>query len=73
MIKNIASTDRLPLRIWLEVGKLEPNELIESNRLMRDALQEKNYDMVYHEFGGTHQFSHWQTSLPLALMHMMGL
>ncbi|MFT4796805.1 MAG: enterochelin esterase family protein [Candidatus Azotimanducaceae bacterium] len=73
MIKTIASTDRLPLRVWLEVGKLEPNELIESNRLMRDALQEKNYDMVYHEFGGTHQFSHWQTSLPLALMHMMGL
>jgi len=72
MINNIASIDRLPLRICLEVGKLEPSELIESNRIRPDVLQAKQYDMVYHEFGGTHQFSHWQTSLPLALMHMMG-
>lgn len=72
MIKAISSVDRLPLRIWLEVGKLEPSTLIESNRAMRDVLQDKQYNMVYHEFGGTHQFSHWQTSLPLALIHMMG-
>tara|TARA_R110002072_G_scaffold1780_5_gene14673 strand:+ start:20121 stop:21401 length:1281 start_codon:yes stop_codon:yes gene_type:complete len=71
-IKELACVDHLPLRIWLEVGKLEAEVMLESNRVLRDLLIEKQVNLVYHEFGGTHHFSHWQTSLPLALVQMMG-
>ncbi len=46
--------------------------MIESNRNLRDTLINQGYDIEYHEFGGDHDFAHWRTTLPLALIHMLG-
>ncbi|MBV1878145.1 MAG: DUF3327 domain-containing protein [Pseudomonadales bacterium] len=73
LIDEIKKGPYLPVRFWLEVGRLEPaGIMLEANRAMRDAMQEKGFDLMYNEFGGAHSFAHWRTSLPQALVYMLG-
>jgi len=73
LIDQYAATPRLPLKIWMEVGLMEPSDrMIEPNRRMREALQAKGYDVTYAERPGGHDYALWRGTLALALTDMMG-
>jgi len=46
-ISAIASSERKPVRFYLETGRFEG--LVESNRAMKKVLESKGYDFVYRE------------------------
>ena len=64
------STPRLPLRFYIEVGGNETGTtaggpvFIETNRRLRDALEQKGYPLQYVEVpGAVHNPAHWRTQL----------
>ena len=58
----VAETHRRPLRIWMDVGRLE--SLLGSNQRMAALLEERGYDVSYQEFGGGHNYPSWRNDLP---------
>jgi enterochelin esterase-like enzyme len=61
----------LPLRIWQEVGLMEPEDLlIEPNRRMKAAPGAKGYDLIYRENAGGHDYAVWRGSIAEALATM---
>lgn len=61
----VAETPRRPLRIWMDVGKLE--WLIDANRRMAALLRDRGYDVTYREHGGGHNYASWRNEIPGAL------
>ena len=47
--------------IWMDVGGLDT--LLEDNRKMYALLQEKKYQVAYHEFSGGHNYTAWRDDL----------
>ena len=71
LTKQFASTDRLPLSFWVEVGLLEDfPSMVAPNRSMARTLQEKGYPLSYHEYAGGHDHALWRWSLSEALQHV---
>jgi len=60
-------------RFFLSVGRDEPaplgDNLIE-NRLMRDVLQTRGYQLKYEEIEGEHDWINWRLTLPDGLMFL---
>jgi predicted alpha/beta superfamily hydrolase len=57
---------KLPIRIWLDAGTAEGEEVIRDSRALRDALKGKGWvegqDLAYHEApGGQHNEASWAT------------
>jgi predicted alpha/beta superfamily hydrolase len=55
---------KLPIRIWLDAGTAEGEEVIRDSRALRDALKSKGWvegqDLAYHEAaGGHHNEASW--------------
>lgn len=50
-----------PLRIWLDVGQLE--WLLAANREMHALLREHDYDVLYREYAGGHNFTSWRNDV----------
>jgi len=72
LIEQYSQSPRLPVRFWIEIGLLEPLELmIAPNRRMRALLQAKGCDVTYHEFCGGHDPALWRGSLSQALAFML--
>jgi enterochelin esterase family protein len=65
--------ERLPIRIWMEIGLMEPPEnMLDPNRRMRSVLEAKGYDFTYGEPPGGHDYAMWRGTLPTALEAMLG-
>jgi len=47
--------------IWMDVGRFE--ELLEDNRNMNALLEEKGYQVTYHEYSGAHNYTSWRDDL----------
>lgn len=71
---------KLPLRFYLEVGKLEvfpstrtgiPTNL-HANRHLRDILRIKGNEVFYSEFDGAHEYINWRETLAGALEKLLG-
>ena len=72
LIDQYEHSPRLPLRIWMEVGLMEPEDrMLGPNRRMADVLREKGYDPIYNEFAAAHDWAHWRVSLAQALTTML--
>jgi len=72
LTERYASSPRLPLRIWMEIGLMEPlDNMIAPNRRMRDVLRSKGYDLVYRETPGGHDYALWRGTLATALETMV--
>lgn len=79
--RQFASKEKLPLRFYLDAGSLEtkslrdigeaPN-LILANRNLVGVLQEKGYDVHYHEFSGGHDYISWRGTFPDGLLFLVG-
>jgi enterochelin esterase-like enzyme len=55
----------LPIKIWMDAGRYE--WLLEPNRQMHALLQERGYDVTYHEFSAGHNYPAWRDDLPAGL------
>jgi hypothetical protein len=84
LTRQIATTDRRPVRIYLEVGTLEdvawefpfpqyatPTVLL-ANRHLRDVLEARDYQVTYHEYNGPHDPLVWRGTLGDALIALIG-
>lgn len=73
-----ALQEKLPLRFYLDVGMLENYRdqpqitPLRANRHLRNVLQARGYPVHYTEFGGGHQYFNWRTTLPDALITLLG-
>ncbi len=55
LIDQYEASPKLPLRIWQEIGLMEPDDrMIEPNRRMKAVLEAKGYDLTYRETAGGH-------------------
>jgi len=78
LIEQFATTERLPLRFYLEAGLLEDQRdasgttILRANRHLRDVLRAKGYSVHYQEYCGGHQYINWRGTLPEGLMALIG-
>lgn len=71
---------KLPLRFYLEIGKLEvfPSTRtgrpinLHATRHLRDLLRTKGNTVFYSEFNGAHEYINWGESLARALQKLLG-
>ncbi len=71
----LALADRLPLRIWLDVGTGEGKSVVDDCRLLRDALVAKGWelgeDLQYVEADGAgHDEAAWGSRMPQVLEYL---
>jgi enterochelin esterase family protein len=76
----VASRDHVPVRYWLTVGRLECGvafnahivSMVHASRHVRDVLLAKGYEVTLRETSGGHDPYHWESSLPEALIALLG-
>lgn len=79
LIRQFATSPRLPLRFYLDVGLLEVGQTFKndppsprvSNRHMRTVLQAKGYPVHYAEFSGGHDYLCWRGTLTDGLLALL--
>jgi len=49
------------INIWMDVGQLD--FLLEDNRKFSALLQEKEYNVIYREFSGGHNYTAWRNDI----------
>lgn len=77
LARQLRESPHLPLRWWLQVGKLEVAQMLDggpsqlaANRHLRDVLQAKSYFVSYLEYSGGHDASSLEHPLAKALVHI---
>ena len=72
LIEQYAASPRLPLKLWMEVGLMEPlDRMVEPNRRLAAVLADKGYDLTYGEFAAGHDYALWRVTLARALAKML--
>jgi enterochelin esterase family protein len=75
LTRQFAKSPRLPLRFYLEVGRLEqgiPLNMVLENRRLYDVLVAKGYPVTYSEYNGGHDMLCWRGSLADGLIALVG-
>jgi enterochelin esterase-like enzyme len=79
LTRQIATTERRPVRWWMNVGLLERHPdadeqvtMLSSSRHLRTVLAAKGYEVQYSEYSGGHEWVNWQATLPQALEDLLG-
>jgi len=75
LVRQFAQSEKLPLKIYLDVGVLEETSdvnLFISNRNFRTTLQAKGYPFHYVEFLGGHDMVCWRGSIADGLIYLIG-
>jgi enterochelin esterase family protein len=67
LIRQLASSPRVPVRISMSVGLMEVHDQLDTNRHLRDVLIAKGYWLRYSEFNGNHGYVSWKSDLPQRL------
>lgn len=72
LTKRVASTEKLPVDFFIEVGRMEaPEDQLAGNRRMRDALVAKGYRVQYQEFNGNHTYLAWRGTFGAGLVSLL--
>jgi enterochelin esterase-like enzyme len=64
--RQFAQSEKLPLHLYMDVGLLERSstqDMVGTNRRLRDVLRKKGYFMRYNEYAGGHDYICWRGSL----------
>jgi len=80
LIRQFASSPKLPIRFYLSIGLLESGHafrdglisMLHANRHLRDVLQARGYTVEYREVNGGHDPYNWQATLPDGLITLIG-
>lgn len=73
-MKQFENQPSLPICFYCDVGDQETEKsngkmsMLEVNRLFRDVLIKKGYQITYHEFQGGHDYDCWQKTFAIGLM-----
>ena len=74
LCSKYSTTERLPLKFYLNIGVLEEEDtMIGTNRMLRDLLISKGYDVTYEEFKGGHDYLCWGETLAKGLISLIGI
>jgi enterochelin esterase family protein len=72
LVDQYAAAPRLPLRLWMEIGLMEPQDrMVEPNRRMAEVLRGKGCDLTYSEFAAGHDYALWRVTMAEALTTML--
>lgn len=81
LVRQFAAAERLPLRIYMDVGLLEtrpvPTAHVDgpsqraANRHLRNVLRAKDYPLTYREYHGGHDYVCWQQTLVDGLLALL--
>jgi enterochelin esterase family protein len=78
LVRQLSASERLPLRLWVDVGTLEVaplpygGNLLESNRRLRSVLEQKGYQFDYRERTGGHDWAGWRRAFGEGLRFLIG-
>jgi enterochelin esterase-like enzyme len=71
LIDEYERAPKRSLRVWQEVGLMEPDDrMVEPNRRMKAVLEAKGYDVTYSENAGGHDYAIWRGTMAEALATM---
>ena len=71
LVKQVATSPKLTVRVYLEVGLREGYPMqIDANRHMRDVLRGKGYPVGYAEYDGGHAFLNWSGGMANGLIFL---
>ena len=72
MLQQYSAARKLPLRFYLDAGSLEGSLMLLPNRMFRDVLQAKGYEVTYREFAGAHDYVMWRSTVSEGLKALIG-
>jgi enterochelin esterase family protein len=83
LINLFRSSERKPLNLYIDIGTYEKNvgasflpagetNFTEGNRRLKQVLEEKGYDFIYHEYHEGHTWGNWRRHLIDALIYFFG-
>jgi enterochelin esterase-like enzyme len=70
LVKRVATEPAKPVDFYLDCGTF--GDLLESNRLMKEALDEKGYNVIYQEFNQGHSWGNWRAHIDDMLVFFWG-
>jgi enterochelin esterase family protein len=73
--RQFARSVKLPLNIYMEVGRYEAlsgYNSVAANRRLRDVLEAKGYTLKYDEFNGGHDYLRWRSTFADGLRYLTG-
>ena len=68
---RIGRMERVGVRFYVEVGRMEFEGQLDTNRRFRDALLGKGYSVGYREFNGNHSYVNWRGSFGSGLLALL--
>lgn len=72
LLERFQSRPGVSLTFYLDVGKLEPPNMIHVNHRFCEMLREKGYSFHFAEFNGGHDYNAWQETLSDGLIALIG-
>ena len=63
LARQFADRPKVPVRFYIDVGFLEPQVMLNSNRRLRDVLRARGYEVTYQEYNGMHDYLPWRGTL----------
>ena len=70
LTRQFEASPKLSVRFYLDVGLMEPPDMVAGNRRMRDALRAKGYQIFYREFNGGHEYVNWRGTFADGLLFL---
>ena len=67
-----AATPKRQIRFYMDVGVWEGRVMNLPNRMFRDVLQAKGYEVSYHELVSGHDYVAWRSTLSDGLLTLLG-
>lgn len=73
LASQYTATRKRNVRFYMDVGTWEGSLMLLPNRMFRDVLLAKGYEVDYHEFVGGHDYGVWRSTLSDGLISLIGI